>query len=90
MLTCDSALRCTRAMAPSGVSVAFCSAKSTTVVVPPKAAALVPLAKVSQVMVGPITFCRCTWQSTPPGSTYRPRASTTATSGPTSSRAPIA
>ena len=77
-------------MAPSTESSAVCSAKSTTVVVPPKAAALVPLAKVSQVIVGPITFSMCTWVSTPPGRTYRPLASTMATLGPTSSCRPMA
>jgi hypothetical protein len=77
-------------MAPSGESACVCSAKSTTVVVPPKAAALVPLAKVSQVIVGPMTFSMCTCVSTPPGSTYRPLASTTATSSPTASCRPMA
>jgi len=84
------ALRWARAITGRPESCAVCRAKSTTVVVPPKAAALVPLAKVSQVIVGPITFSMCTWVSTPPGSTYRPVASTTFTSGPTSSAVPMA
>ena len=90
MFTWASALRWARAMAASGESVGVCSAKSTIVVVPPKAAARVPLAKVSHVTVGPITFSRCTWVSTPPGSTQRPVASITRTSSPTAMSRPIA
>ena len=69
MATCGSALRWVRAIAASGESASVCSAKSTMVVVPPNAAARVPLSKVSQVMVVPMTFSRWTWVSPPPGST---------------------
>src|SRR5882724_1105937 len=54
-----------------------CTAKSTIVVVPPKAAAIVPVSKVSAANVPPngISMCVCT--SIPPGSTYFPVASMT-------------
>src|SRR5438132_2939586 len=52
-------------------------AKSTTVVVPPKAAALVPVPKVSTVRAAPKSQSRWVCTSTPPGRTSRPRASYT-------------
>ena len=45
------------------------SAKSMIVVVPPCAAAIVPVSKLSLDTNGPCGICRCTWASTPPGIT---------------------
>ena len=56
--------------------------KSTMVVVPPNAAALVPEAKVSTVRAVPNSQSRWVWTSTPPGKTRRPLASWTSTSRP--------
>src|SRR4051812_47675943 len=52
-------------------------AKSTMVVVPPKAAARVPVSKSSDDVVPPNGMSRCVWQSMPPGITYIPDASIT-------------
>ena len=54
-----------------------CTAKSMIVVVPPQAAAVVPLSKVSEALVPPNGSSMWVWQSTPPGMTYLPVASTT-------------
>ncbi len=44
-----------------------------TSVLPPKAAARVPLSKSSAMtMPGPLGWAKCTWLSMPPGSTSRP------------------
>src|SRR5437867_7281119 len=45
------------------------------VVMPPQAAAAVPDSKSSAVLVPPRSRSRCVWTSTPPGSTWSPRAS---------------
>ena len=47
-------------------------AKSTIVVVPPKAAARVPVSKSSEEVVPPNGMSRWVWQSMPPGITYMP------------------
>ena len=52
-------------------------AKSTMLVVPPKAAARVPVSKSSALVVPPNGMSRCVWQSMPPGRTYIPAASIT-------------
>src|SRR5208337_123284 len=52
-------------------------AKSTMVVVPPKAAARVPVSKSSAEVVPPNGMSRCVCASIPPGITYRPFASIT-------------
>src|ERR1035441_8453938 len=54
-------------------------AKSTMVVVPPKAAARVPVRKSSALVVPPKGMSRWVWQSMPPGRTYMPAASMTVT-----------
>ena len=52
-------------------------AKGSTIVLPPNAAARVPLSKSSAItMPGPDGCERCTWLSMPPGSTSLPVAST--------------
>src|ERR1039457_5410541 len=52
-------------------------AKSTMVVVPPKAAARGPVRKSSALVVPPKGISRWVWQSIPPGRTYMPEASMT-------------
>ncbi len=52
-------------------------AKSTIVVVPPIAAARVPVSKSSAELVPPKGMSRCVCASMPPGSSSRPVASTT-------------
>ena len=52
-------------------------AKSTMLVVPPNAAARVPVSKVSDDSVPPNGISMWVWGSTPPGSTRRPVASMT-------------
>ena len=52
-------------------------AKSTIVVVPPNAAASVPVSKSSADVVPPNGMSMCVWTSMPPGSTYLPVASIT-------------
>src|SRR5689334_22119302 len=52
-------------------------AKSTMLVVPPKAAARVPVSKSSAEVVPPKGISRCVWASMPPGMTYIPAASMT-------------
>ncbi len=56
-------------------------AKSTMVVVPPKAAARVPVSKSSRDVVPPKGMSRCVWASMPPGITYMPVASITLLGG---------
>src|SRR5262249_42193671 len=51
-------------------------AKSISVVVPPKAAARVPVSKSSELVVPPNGMSRWVWTSIPPGNTYLPAAST--------------
>src|SRR3954465_5656987 len=52
-------------------------AKSTMVVVPPQAAARVPVSKVSAALVPPNGISMWVWASTPPGMTHFPVASMT-------------
>ncbi len=52
-------------------------AKSTMLVVPPNAAARVPVSKSSVDVVPPNGMSRCVWASMPPGITYMPVASIT-------------
>src|SRR5437667_7269526 len=52
-------------------------AKSTMLVVPPNAAARVPVSKSSELVVPPNGISRCVCTSIPPGSTYIPVASIT-------------
>ena len=47
-----------------------CTAKSTIVVVPPNAAAVVPVSKSSEAIVPPKGSSMCVWTSMPPGMTY--------------------
>src|SRR5438128_1097275 len=61
--------------------------KSTSVVVPPNAAEVVPDVKSSQVTVPPKNISRCVCGSTAPGKTYLPAASITL-SAATSSDSP--
>ena len=55
----------------------LCVAKSTMVVVPPQAAARVPVSKVSDANVPPNGSSMWVWTSTPPGTTSLPVASIT-------------
>ena len=66
----------------------FCTAKSKMVVVPPQAAALVPVSKVSEANVPPKGSSMWVWTSTPPGTTSLPVASMT--SAPCSAAAAMA
>src|ERR1700677_5066736 len=72
-----SALPCHLSRVASSDVPLACTAKSTMVVVPPHAAARVPVSNVSAENVPPngISMCVCT--SIPPGSTYLPVASMT-------------
>ena len=56
-------------------------AKSTIVVVPPCAAAIVPDSKSSAEVVPPNGMSRWVWTSMPPGSTYFPVASMVRSAG---------
>ena len=95
MAQLPSALAChLSSVASSEVPLAW-TAKSMIVVVPPQAAARVPVSKVSTEKVPPngISMCVCT--SIPPGSTYLPvasmtRSAATASSAPVTSRASTA
>ena len=61
-------------------------AKSTMQVVPPYAAARVPVSKVSEVTVPPKGISMWVWGSIPPGTTSRPEASITVSASITRSR----
>ena len=75
MAQSPSALAC-QASSPSITrSPVRCTAKSMMVVVPPQAAARVPVSNVSEAFVPPNGSSMCVWTSTPPGSTYMPVAS---------------
>src|SRR5215470_2983672 len=63
--------------------------KSMTVVVPPKAAACVPVPNVSTVRATPKSQSRWVCTSTPPGKTRRPLASCVSTFSPTTSPWPM-
>ena len=53
------------------------TAKSMIVVVPPQAAARVPVSKLSEAKVPPNGSSMWVWTSIPPGRTYLPEASIT-------------
>ncbi len=75
MAQLPSAFEChLSSVASSDVPLA-CTAKSMMVVVPPQAAAVVPVAKVSAENVPPNGISMCVCASMPPGITYRPVAS---------------
>ena len=57
-----------------------------SVVVPPCAAAIVPVSKSSAEVVPPKGMSRCVWTSTPPGMTSWPEASMTVSAGIVSPR----
>ena len=65
-------------------------AKSMTDVVPPTAAARVPVSKSSELTVPPNGSCMCTCGSIPPGMTSLPAASITRTSSADASDRPMA
>ncbi len=65
-------------------------AKSISVVVPPKAAAMVPVSKSSALVVPPKGISRCVCTSIPPGITKHPAASTTLPAFSIGSCAPMA
>src|SRR5215217_7907124 len=75
MAQLPSAFSCQRPNASCTLPPVFCTAKSTIVVMPPHAAAIVPVSNVSHDWVPPkgISMWVCT--STPPGTTYLPVAS---------------
>ena len=58
-----------------------CMAKSTMLVVPPNAAARVPVSKSSVDTMSPRGMSRCVWASMPPGITYMPLASIACSAG---------
>ena len=77
MAQLPSALAChLSSVACSDVPLAW-TAKSTIVVVPPQAAARVPVSNVSAENVPPNGISMCVCASMPPGSTYLPAASMT-------------
>src|SRR5918998_87589 len=73
-----SALACQAARPSCTTSPVRCTAKSMIVVVPPHAAARVPVSNVSDANVPPNGSSMCVCASTPPGITYLPVASMTA------------
>ena len=77
MAHCPSALACHASRLSRTFSPVFWTAKSTMVVVPPQAAARVPISKVSEAKVPPKGSSMWVWQSMPPGTTYFPVASMT-------------
>ncbi len=81
--------RCQSSSALNGLWPGKGVQKSTSVVVPPNAAARVPLPKVSMVCAVDVAMSRWVCTSTPPGSTSRPAASWISTSPPTSRCRPI-
>src|SRR5712691_11465479 len=77
MAQLPSAFSCHLSSVASSEVPLACSAKSTIVVVPPNAAAVVPVSNVSAEDVPPNGISMCVWTSIPPGSTYLPVASIT-------------
>ena len=75
MAQLPSAFSCHDARASCTLPPVFCTAKSTMVVMPPHAAAVVPVSNVSEASVPPNGISMCVWTSTPPGTTYLPVAS---------------
>src|SRR5215472_16792644 len=70
-----SAFSCHLSRVASRVEPLGCTAKSMIVVVPPHAAAFVPVSKVSTENVPPNGISMCVYPSIPPGITYLPAAS---------------
>src|SRR6478735_8182476 len=77
MAQLPSALACQASRPSRRLCPTLCTAKSTMVVVPPQAAARVPVSKVSEAEVPPNGSSMWVWTSTPPGITYFPVASMT-------------
>ena len=77
MAQLPSAFSCQASSVASSDPPLGCTGKSTIVVVPPKAAAIVPVSKVSAENVPPNGISRWVCTSIPPGSTYLPAASMT-------------
>src|SRR4051794_2092162 len=75
MAQLPSAFSCHRPRASCTLPPVFCTAKSTIVVMPPHAAATVPVSNVSLDSVPPNGISMWVWTSTPPGTTYLPVAS---------------
>src|SRR3954470_10689007 len=75
MAQLPSALACQASRPSRSEWPTLCTAKSTIVVVPPQAAARVPVSKVSEAKVPPNGSSMWVWASTPPGMTYFPVAS---------------
>src|SRR5215467_739530 len=82
MKHCPSAFWCHAASPSCTTSPVRCTAKSMIVVVPPNAAARVPVSNVSLANVPPNGSSMWVCASTPPGITYLPVASTTCTPSP--------
>ena len=75
MAQLPSAFACQAARPSCTTSPVRCTAKSMIVVVPPQAAARVPVSNVSDATVPPNGSSMCVCASTPPGTTYLPVAS---------------
>ena len=75
MAQLPSALACQASRPSRSEWPTLCTAKSMMVVVPPQAAARVPVSKVSEAKVPPKGSSMWVWASTPPGMTYLPVAS---------------
>ena len=75
MAQLPSALLCQSARPSCTFSPVRCTAKSTIVVTPPHAAAMVPVSNVSDAAVPPNGSSMWVCTSTPPGTTYLPVAS---------------
>src|SRR6201995_4006397 len=82
MLALPLALPCQVSSVSVSVLPFFWTGKSTMVVVPPQAAAWVPVAKSSTENVPPNGISRWVCTSIPPGMTYRPAASRTRSAVP--------
>ena len=91
MAQLPSAFSCHLSRVASSVVPLACTAKSMIVVVPPCAAAFVPVSKVSAENVPPNGISMCVCASMPPGITYLPLASMRmSASGSASAAAPAA
>src|SRR5487761_919069 len=81
MAQLPSAFACHLSSVDSSELPLACTAKSMIVVVPPQAAARVPVSNVSAENVPPNGISMCVCASMPPGSTYLPVASMTRSAG---------
>src|SRR5487761_276224 len=81
MAQLPSAFACHLSSVDSSELPLACTAKSMIVVVPPQAAARVPVSNVSAENVPPHGISMCVCASMPPGSTYLPVASMTRSAG---------